>query len=215
MIPLVIVRPEPGASASAARAQALGLEVVVRPLFAVQPVAWAVPEGAFDGLVITSANAVRHGGAGLAAVRHLPVHAVGEATAEAARDAGFAVASVGTAGAEELAAQLPPGNYLHLCGKAHKPLPGTVAVAVYDAAAVDPAPTFDDLAAAAIAVHSPRAGQRLAEAIADRARFDIVAISPNVAAAVGGGWRAITYVSTPDDGALLALAARLCQNARP
>ncbi len=212
MIPLVIVRPEPGASASAARARDLGLDVVVRPLFAVQPTEWEIPEGSYDGLVITSANALRHGGSKLANLTHLPVHAVGAATAEAARASGFTIATVGDQGAEALAEALPTGRYLHLCGRAHKELPGTDAVVVYDAAAIDPAPSFDDLEDAVIAVHSPRAGERLAEAVADRARFAIAAISPNAAAAVGGGWRTIAYVSTPDDGALLALAARMCQS---
>lgn len=211
MIPLVIVRPEPGASASAARARELGLAVEVRPLFAVQPVDWAVPEGHFDGLILTSANALRHGGPALATLTDLPVHAVGEATADAARAMGFGVATIGERGAEALADELPTGRYLHLCGRAHKALPGVRAVVVYDAAAIDPPPAFDDLGDAVIAVHSPRAGERLAEAIADRDRFDVAAISPNAAAAVGGGWRAITYVSAPDDGALLALAARLCE----
>ena len=39
----------------------------------------------------------------------------------------------------------------------------------------------------------------------------IVAVVVKQTMAVGGGWRAITYVSAPDDGALLALAARLCE----
>ncbi len=211
MIPLVIVRPEPGASASAASARALGLDVEVRSLFAVQPLDWAVPDGLFDGLVFTSANALRHGGPGLATLTGLPVHAVGEATADAARAMGFTVVSVGERGAEALADALPTGRYLHLCGRAHKALPGSRAVPVYDATAIEPPPAFDDLGDAVIAVHSPRAGERLAEAVAERGRFDIVAISPNAAAAVGGGWRAISHVDTPNDGALLALAARLCQ----
>ena len=48
--------------------------------------------------MLTSANAIRHGGAGLERLRSLPVHAVGEATAAAAREAGFAVAGIGEGG---------------------------------------------------------------------------------------------------------------------
>ncbi|HEY0629709.1 MAG TPA: uroporphyrinogen-III synthase, partial [Sphingomicrobium sp.] len=60
---LLLLRPEPGLSASAERARALGLEVICRPLFEVEPVEWASPDpAAYDGLLLTSANAVRHGG---------------------------------------------------------------------------------------------------------------------------------------------------------
>jgi uroporphyrinogen-III synthase len=46
---LVILRPEPGASATADRARAMGLEPVVMPLFKVEPVDWETPDaGSFD-----------------------------------------------------------------------------------------------------------------------------------------------------------------------
>ncbi len=211
MIPLVLLRPEPSASASAVRARALGLDVVIRRLFAVHPVDWAVPDGQFDGIVLTSANALRHGGPSLASLSGLPVHAVGDATADAARAMGFDVATVGGHGAQALAQALPTGRYLHLCGRAHNPLPGTRAVVVYEAVAIDPPPSFDDLGTAVIAVHSARAGERLATSITDRARFDLVAISPGAATAAGEGWRTVRAVASPDDTALLALAAGLCQ----
>ena len=45
MRPLVILRPEPAATASAEQARAMGLEVVKIPLFEVVPVAWTAPHG--------------------------------------------------------------------------------------------------------------------------------------------------------------------------
>src|SRR5688572_25017235 len=96
MKPLVVLRAEPAASTTAARASAMGLEVRIVPLFEVAPVEWSAPKASrFDGLVLTSANAVRHGGPQLAALKRLPVHAVGAATAAAAREAGFTIASIG------------------------------------------------------------------------------------------------------------------------
>ena len=63
---LLLLRPEPGLSASVTRARALGLDVIACPLFRVGPVEWALPDSArFDGLLLTSANALRNGGPGL------------------------------------------------------------------------------------------------------------------------------------------------------
>ena len=93
---VLVLRPEPGATATLRRARERGLEAEAVPLFEVEPVEWSVPDPSdFDALLLTSANAVRHGGPGLQALRELPVHAVGEATARAAREAGFAVATIG------------------------------------------------------------------------------------------------------------------------
>ena len=97
MRPLVILRPEPGASRTAEEARRLGLEPRIVPLFEIVALAWTAPDPRqFDGMVITSANAIRLGGAGLGRLKALPVHAVGEASAAAARAAGFAVDSTGT-----------------------------------------------------------------------------------------------------------------------
>src|SRR5262245_7688966 len=60
---LLLLRPEPGLSASAERARSMGLEVVRCPLFHVEPVEWEAPDpAAFGALLLTSANAMRHGG---------------------------------------------------------------------------------------------------------------------------------------------------------
>ena len=58
---LLIVRPQPGADATAARVNAAGHMAVCLPLFATQPVAWDLPNiDDFDGILLTSANALRH-----------------------------------------------------------------------------------------------------------------------------------------------------------
>lgn len=216
---LVLLRPEPGAGESAARAAALGLEPVTIALFAVEPVAWAVPDGDFDGLLLTSANALRHGGSLLAAVRGLSVHAVGEATAAAARAAGFSVASVGDGGVEALLEGIPAGvRLLHLAGadrRGHDD--GRVtAVTVYRSVAIEPGPDLREAAGALVAVHSPRAGRRLAELVdrqgLERGALGVAAISEAAAAACGEGWRVVAVADSPRDPALLALAARLCHN---
>ncbi len=86
----------------------MGYEAVVVPLFEVVPVAWDADPEQFDAVAMTSANAARHGGAGLARFTHLPLFAVGEATADAAREAGFNDVRVGSGNAEELGTLLKP-----------------------------------------------------------------------------------------------------------
>ena len=102
---LAVLRPEPGNAATAARIEALGLRAIRLPLFAVRALDWIRPDPAtHDALVLTSANAIRFGGAGLAVIRHLPVLAVGPKTAEIARAAGFDVMAVGDGDAAALIA---------------------------------------------------------------------------------------------------------------
>lgn len=214
MRPLLVLRPEPGASATAARARALGLEPTVRPLFAVEPVEWQAPDPArFDALLLTSANALRHGGAGLAALISLPVVAVGEAAAAAARDAGFGVTEVGNAGVTELLAALPGRQtILHLAGEDRidgRSAHNVEAVVIYRAV---PSAASLQAGGAVAVVHSSRAGARLAELVSDRSATAIAAISEAAALACGPGWQSVDWPEIPSDSALLALAARLCQS---
>jgi uroporphyrinogen-III synthase len=215
MRPLLVLRPEPGASATAARARALGLDPIVRPLFAIEPVDWFAPDpGRFDALLLTSANALRQGGAGLAALTNLPVIAVGEATATEARDAGFTVTQVGTAGVSELLAALPGRQkLLHLAGEGRIDGGGGAhvieAMVAYRAVPLTPSLQTEDAVAL---VHSPRAGARLAELVRGRSTTAVAALSEACALACGPGWQSIDWPDFPDDSALLALAARLCQS---
>lgn len=78
MIPLIVIRPQPGCDASVAAARARGLDAHGFPLFAVRALDWQPPApDSFDALLIGSANALRHGGAALAAWRGKPAYAVG------------------------------------------------------------------------------------------------------------------------------------------
>ena len=87
---LFVLRPEPAAHRTVERARELGLDATAVPIFELDAVEWSAPRpGEFDGLLLTSANALRQGGAELDRVRGLPVFAVGEATAAAARTENF------------------------------------------------------------------------------------------------------------------------------
>lgn len=210
---LLLLRPEPGLSASAERARALGLEVVACPLFRVEPVEWRPPDPAdYDALLLTSANAVRLGGPGLDRLKQLPVHAVGEATAQMARAAGFEVPTAGTGNAADLLADLPRSlRLLHVTGEDHvhvgdRPIDHVI---VYRAAAVEQ-PGLPAMSGLVAAVHSPRAGRRLAELTGRRTETAIAAISRAAADACGAGWERVEAADQPNDHSLLALAARLC-----
>lgn len=220
MRPLVIVRPEPGASATATAAERAGLRPIVMPLFRIEPVEWRRPgRSGLDGLLLTSANAVRFGGDKLGRLRDLPAYCVGESTAAVARDTGFSIAAVGTGGIDALLEQLPRGlRLLHLCGTDRRepdaPKQTISAVPVYKAAELPRSSSLSQMAGAVVAVHSPRSAARLA-AVADdaglrRETVAIVAISGEAAAAAGDGWESVLAAEVPTDSALLALASSLC-----
>ncbi len=210
---LAVLRPEPGNAATAARVEALGLPAIRLPLFAVRPLAWEPPDpGQFDALLLTSANAVRHAGAALARLRALPVLAVGEATARAAAEAGFAVALTGDTGLDALLGQAGERRtlYLHAAEArvpAHPAIVAAVPIYSSDALPLSPEALQPMLGNVAL-LHSPRAAQRLAELLppADRARVRIAALSPAVADAAGDGWQKVTIAAAVSDAALLASA---------
>lgn len=215
---LLLLRPEPGLLASTERARALGVEVIARPLFRVEPVAWRAPDQAgYDALLLTSANAIRHGGPELGKRKQLPVHAIGAATADAARSAGFDVVTVGDADIVDLLGKLPRGiRLLHLAGEEHRQVDDARIDrrVVYRSAAVA-SPNLPALEGLVVAVHSPRAGARLAELAGRRDATIIAAISMAAADASGSGWERIEAAERPSDESLLALAARLCHTSSP
>ena len=211
---LLVLRPEPGNRATVDRARGLGLEALACPLFAVEPVAWSAPTAPADFILFTSANALRHGGPALAGLTDLPALAVGDATADAARAAGFSVAMTGEAGVDALLAALPGSRrLLHLAGADHRRADTRHAVetvVVYRSVALTDAAIPPGQCVAL--VHSARAGARLGDLAPTRADIAIAAISTAAAAACGTRWAALAVADVPSDGALLALAARLCQD---
>lgn len=215
---LFVLRPEPAASRTVERARALGIEAVALPLFALEAIEWTAPDPArFDAILLTSANAVNKGGDQLQALRSLPVHAVGEATAVAAEVAGFGIASTGKGGIDDLLATVSAGTrLLHLCGEDRRaptsPAQRITTVAVYRARAVDEVQGLEHIQGGVAAAHSPRAARRLAELVPEdrRGSIRVAAISDAAAEAAGAGWGEVRVAREPTDEALLALAARLC-----
>lgn len=220
MTRVLVLRPEPGASATVARARVLGLAAAAVTLFEIEPVAWEAPEaGSFDGLLLTSANAVHSAGDQLNELRGLQVYAVGDATAEAAREAGFDVAATGEAGVDRLLGSIEADlKLLHLCGEDRREPDGVrqkiAPLVVYRSRKIDH-PDLSAISESVALIHSPRAGERFAELVKDRGAVAIAAISSAAANAVGEGWKMVERAEHPNDDALLALAARLCNNPHP
>jgi len=223
--PLVLLRPEPGWSATAAAVRSASIEVIGHPLFEAEPVVWALPAGQFNALLLGSGAAIRHGGPRLRELGHLPVHAVGEATAKAAREAGFTVARVGDGGLQNvLDAQAGERrSFLRLGGEERvelAPHPGQelTEIAVYrmrPVALSDNCATRLQAKRSVIALHSAAAARHFAaecdRLAIDRGAHDVLALGPRIATAAGFGWHAVHIAGRPLDAALLAKAAALCK----
>ncbi len=218
---ILITRPEPGASATAARLAALGHHPILAPCLSIKARAPNLPE-APAGIIITSGQAIP---ALPAAYQNLPVFCVGDATAGRLRESGFcAVLSAnGDAGdlLDLITAHRLPGTHLLATGERHGQLltrqlrDAGIAVirrAVYTAS---PAKTLTPEAEAALA--SQNIGAALfysAETVRAFARLKppftetitAFALSPAVAAPLAAlPWSEIRVALAPTEADLLAL----------
>lgn len=218
---VVVLRPEPGNARTAADLAALGVEGVRLPLFAVVPIVWMPPDPArYDALLLTSANAPRHAGPGLAALAHLPVVAVGAETAAAAHECGLRVALTGGEGVDAALALAKATGFarlLHLAGRDHIVANAIDAVIVYASDAIDAPLDAAVIEGTVVLLHSTRAARHFAE-LADRAGLDratirLAAISEGVGIAAGGGWEMSRAAASPDR--LVELAADLAIDRPP
>lgn len=209
-----MTRAQPGAARTAARLAALGFEPAVAPLLRIRPIPQPAPDlDDVAALAFTSVNGVEAFGA-LTARRDRPVFTVGDATAAAARAAGFtAVRSAGGA-LDDLAALLAGAGIAGriLASGAREPagdlaglLAGKIevqALPVYEAletGAAAPA-AFD-----AVLIHSPRAGRALAALGSEVGRDRLAAaISPAVADALSSvQFAELRIAAAPTEDALL------------
>ena len=184
---------------------------MVAPLLAIRPLPQAAPDlTGVAALAFTSRNGVA-AFAALTEARALPVFTVGDATAEAARAAGFAEIHSAAGALGDLArllASAAPGvvlvpGALEPAGDLPALLAGRVEVRplpVYEAVATgSPAPPAFD----AVLVHSPRAGRALA-ALGPFAGQVCAAISDAAAAPLAGAsGLELRVASHPDEAALL------------
>ena len=223
-----VTRASPGAEATAGRLAAMGLEPLVDPLLEVRDLSPPVDLTNVTALAFTSVNGVAafsrlHGD------RHRPVFAVGDRTARAAREAGFANVASADGDVEALAALILDqagrldGTVLHPCalepaGDLISPLVAeglsARSLAVYETLDRDPSPStlagLDGLEA--VLLHSPRAARVLSRWIERRPAPGLRALclSPAVAQpletlARAGRLSGVTSAPHPNETALLDL----------
>ena len=217
-----ITRAQPGAARTAARLTALGFEPVVAPLLTIRPLPDALdaaPDFAsVAALAFTSPNGVEAFAALTPDLRDRPVFAVGDATAEAARDAGFIDARSAAGDIHALAALIAdsPIHGLILAPGAREPagdLPALLPehavrrLPVYAAEETDaPVPADFD----AVLLHSPRAARALAAALATVLTPDAAAnrLAVCISAAAAAPLNALSFAEirtaeAPDENSVL------------
>lgn len=232
---VLVTRPEPGASLTARRLTTLGFFAIVLPLSETVPLAAEMPSGHYDAVAITSVNAMRHADPALiASLRHLPVYAVGEKTAAAARAAGFSAVIAAGGDGEALAGKLVNtlwrgAHVLYLAGRVRRPdferqaRAGGLTLAVhetYDTAPIDYQDVARRLGDAPIdiaLVYSVFAAKALGglserlevpESFWQETRF--LCLSSRILESLPEDWKARAFVSaTPDEQALFNLLAAL------
>ena len=213
-----ITRAQPGAARTAARLTALGFEPVVAPLLAIRPLPDALdaaPDFAtIAALAFTSPNGVEAFAALTPDLRDLPVFAVGDATAEAARDAGFSAARSAAGDIHALARLIAasPIQGLILAPGAREPagdlpalLPGRVIqrLPVYAAEETNAAAPADF---DAVLLHSPRAARALAAILTPDVAENRLAVCISAAAAAPLGafsFAEIRVADAPDETSIL------------
>lgn len=214
-----ITRAEPGASRTAARLLDMGLEPIIAPLLAIENLTPPVPDlAAFAALAFTSINGVT-AFAALTPRRERPVFAVGDATAQAARDAGFADVRSASGDLHALArliasglndgvllvpqAETPAGDFdaaLAAAGARNILIQPLIVYRARRTAVAMPT-TFD-----AILVHSPRAAKILSEQDIPRLSHAVTAcISPAAAAPLVALGLTPAVAQTPDEASLLTI----------
>lgn len=224
---VLALRPEPGLAATLGKAGAMGLAVTGHALSEIRAVDWECPDPeGVDGLLIGSANAILHGGPALARLADKPVYAVGEATAAAARAAGFRVAMVGSGGLQGvLDAVAAPRHLLRIAGEEHVPLAPPAGVSLAEVIAYRSVPLPLDPQAALLAsgealvlLHSAATARHFASECdrlgLARGPVTLAALGPRIAAAAGEGWGSVHIAAQPDEGTLLQLVFDLCGGAR-
>jgi len=223
-VPVFVIRPEPGLSSTMERGRALGLEMVAMPLSEAAPVEWQVPATTFDGILLGSANGLRQAGAMRAQLAELPVYAVGEATAVAARDMGFDIAVTGDGSLQALIDTLSPDRtlrLLRLAGEERLPLAAPPHVSIETATTyriVHRALSASEVAqldkGGVVLLHSAASASHFASEVRragiDHGRLALATLSPRIARSVSDGWKNVAVAAIPDDPALLSTALDMC-----
>lgn len=215
---LLIIRPQPGADATAKRARDAGFEPIIMPLFAIEPLPYPpVSSENYDAVLLTSGNAVRAASNVLEHLSSLPFYTVGAATARALVRASLDPGFVGAGGVNALLLKAQENghrNLIWLAGEDYSEpiLPAELSLDirfVYRSAEVVLPTNFDEALrqADAVMLHSSRAAQYFAGSCDSvgiaRRDITIATFSQNIADSAGEGWADTIVAALPNDAALL------------
>jgi uroporphyrinogen-III synthase len=222
-VKLLIIRPQPGADATARRVRDAGFEPVIMSLFTIEPLPWEMgPLAHYDAVLLTSGNTVRAAGDALKQLVGLPIYAVGAATARALEQLALQPAYVGTDGVDALIGTASDGGHkklLWLAGEEHstpQPRPGIdldIRMVYRSKASSAPVNFADSVRqSGAVMLHSSIAARHFASlcdatAIA-RYETSIAAFSQSIADSAGEGWATVVVARQPNDSALLSEVQR-------
>ncbi|KAJ8137313.1 hypothetical protein OY671_009474, partial [Metschnikowia pulcherrima] len=173
-------------------------------------------------LLAGSANVFRHGGPTSEPLRISPVHAVGAATADAARAAGFEVAQTGSGGSQPVVERLAAGRYSRLAGEERVPSSQPAGVlsetrVVYAVRALPLPPALQAISrkGAIVASHSGEAAGHFAkettESNINHRAIAIACLAPRIGEMAGKGWLKTGIAPERTDHASSASALQMCQ----
>ena len=215
---VLIIRPQPGADATARRFTAAGYAPVLMPLFAIEHMPPpSVSVNGYDAILLTSGNAARAACGFLESACDTPIYAVGSATASALANLSLPVAATGSNGVEALVGVAAADGHkklLWLAGEDHSAVPQIAGVhidiaIVYRSAALEtPADFVAQVAQCdAVILHSSRAAAHFA-GLCDagglsRSKIALATFSNAIAESAGEGWAQIIVAASPNDAALM------------
>jgi len=235
MTRLLLTRPEEDSLGLRDALAAMNIDSVIAPLLQIENIPGPdIATDVLQGFLVTSANGVR----ALAARtknRDLPVYAVGDATARAARDIGFGSVTSAAGDVDDLAILVAhacdagDGAFYHAAGTVSAgDLSGRLTAAgfevirekIYEATTVDHLPDLARMALAegainGVVIFSPRTAQTFVDRavaaglIAVIAEMKLFALSQNVSDAAGNAWGEMIVADVPTQESLLN-AIRTC-----
>ena len=215
---VLIIRPQPGADATARRFKGAGYAPVLMPLFAIEHLPPpSVSVDGYDAILLTSGNAARAACGFLASAADTPIYAVGSATASALTNLALPVAATGSSGVEALVGVAAADGHkklLWLAGEDHSTVPQIAGVHIdiavlYRSAVLETPAHFAAQVAVcdAVILHSSRAAALFA-GLCDagglsRSKITLATFSNAIAASAGDGWAQIIVATSPNDAALM------------
>ncbi|MCB1341768.1 MAG: uroporphyrinogen-III synthase [Pseudooceanicola sp.] len=214
---VLLTRPE-AASHRFAALLPEGVRVVIAPLIGIETAAQTLVLDNAQGIIFTSGNAVTIA-AQLTIDRTLPCFCIGEATAQAARQAGWSAQAMGgdaDALVQALLQTRPTPPLLHLAGEHRRGQVAerlsaagieTRAITLYRQTQNDLADEAQTLLATETPIiapiFSPRSAQHFAQTVERRAHLHVVAISEATAEPLRGqGFATISVAGAPDARAM-------------